>query len=405
MLATENKPLRPSDEIQLAEDLADYALKPLTPGTYQVTVLCAQAGGTYRSEPQTLQVTSPRVEALAQTGDPRYGRLALAFTHRAGDGRFTVYERVNESFWPEIGICYPRYTAPAGRRITSVAVAATVVSAEESRLLAWLEEDVLYAAVGWGKTVIMIPSRLTIGLKSSRLVGTGWQLANSDGLFLLLGMENGRAKLGLASFFNKGSQSRMRTFDLAAALPEFVQACYIPQQGRSKIQVVWGEFLNGVSRIKTREIPVGLGALRPASIVDVMERPEPLVALAMDPVAGEGVSVVQALFGPGKGDGTLTYVEIPLRAGKPKTWSLESPTPTPDAWAIAGAADGGHAVFVRSGDRLLFNRIGNPAGWQVIAENARATNFLGLQNMNELWATWVDPRLGLQWRSLPEPGR
>ncbi len=394
----EMQPLVPKQELRYEEDVAAYAATPLEPAEYTVTVRYAHQGTVHSAKPQTISIVAPRVEAFAAAPNAGHVRLGSTFAHRAGDGRVSVYHRESRTNRPDLGVAYERHIAPSGQRIDGVALATEIDETVDWRWVAWLESGSFRASAGWGKDLVHATGASALGVASPRLIETGWQFAKGDGLFLALGMLDGRARLKLLSI-PVGKEPRHQTLDLAAAMPDAVVAGCAEQGGQIRIHVVWAERSNGFTRLYARAYTPGApNAGAPALLA---ERSEPLAALGMQAVVHGGAPAVNALFGPAGNERRMIYVRVAAaKDAKPAEWRFTAPAGEIGGWAIDPGATENRYVLAKSGDRLVVMDAAPDASWSVLAEKAPEAAHLSLSDAIETWAAWTEPGKAIQYRKV-----
>jgi hypothetical protein len=388
--------LRGNGEKRYEEDLASYAAEPLPAGEYRLTVRYPLNGGVYASRPETLAIVPPRVGAFAELSTLNRSRLASVFVHE-DHGRTAVYQRESRFNNPALGVWYERDSAAPGHRIAGVAIASETDTDLEWRWIAWLEDEVFHAAVGWGPSRKFALKPAATGLSSPRLIETGWQSQAGPGMFLVAGLEKGRSVLRLATLPDR-VEPKFQTFDLAATMPQAIVAAWMGQSQRPGILVVWAEQLGTGTRLLAKTVAPGGSD---SGAVTLLNRPEPLAALALSPVTLDPVPVVHALFGPGAGGRRMTYMEVRItRDLAHKEWEFSAPDGLSKdaAWAIAAGTADPHPVLVSAGDKLLLGRAATESAWQPLSDAPGGPRLPRLVALTETWATWVDSQKGVRYR-------
>jgi hypothetical protein len=218
-------------------------------------------------------------------------------------------------------------------------------------------------------------------------------------VFLVAGTEGSKVKVKEVTFTMRNAPV-IRTIDLgASAVPERLLAHYQSAGAGAAVTLVWPEVEGNVVRIYRRSFAPGQTAGQGEHKL-LVERSGPLVALEMAPL---GPDVADALFGPALKQTTCTYLRISLTDGKLLAeHSLEAPTEKVDNWAIASAPLEELPVLAKTGDLLLKATAKTAGAWNVMASGVREARYLQLHVLRNarLWATWVDPQTGIEYRPL-----
>ena len=394
----EMEALRGLAEKRYEEDVAAYLTEPLPPGEYRLTVRYPLGGAVYSSKAETFAIVPPRVGAFAELSSLDRTRLASVFVHD-DHGRAVVYQRESRFNNPALGIWYERDAAAPGHRIAGVAIASETDTALEWRWIAWLEDEVFHAAIGWGRSREVAVKPALTGLSAPRLVETGWQSQAGTGMFLVAGLEKGRAVLRLATLPDR-VEPKFQTFSLAASMPRTLAAGWVGQGQRPRVLVTWAEPNGAGTRILAKVVEPGGPD---TAAVTLLERADALAALSILPVTPDAPPVVHALFGPGGGH-RMTYVEIQATRGLAhREWEFSAPDGLSKdaAWAIAAGTADPHSVLIKTGDKLLLGRAAAEPGWQPLSDAPGEPSLPRVVALTEAWVTWVNSLKGVRYRLVP----
>jgi len=409
------RPARPVPMVALApgasqryeDDIARFAVSPVPPGNYRLSVVHRATGGPIESPGAPLLVVPPRVLAMATVVGSSVGQLGHVIAHAQASGRTVVLQRESRAGVPGDGIWYRRVELIPPAKVGGVGVAVELERSRGVRWFSWLQGDAAGAGVAEYATLYKRVDPLPLGLRGAVLYPVGWQPTQESASFAALGLgPGGRVSLAAATFAASGTGSVKRAPLAATAVPGHWAVRRRSWQEPAQFDVVWTATDGGWTRIRRQGVTPEAGTAEPP--VMLAERAEPLAALAVAPVAGSSPGVVDALFGPFGGEGKMLFLRLPLDHGaKTAEWTFDGPK-TPDEarptdWTITATPLDDPAVLVKLGDNLLVRRLAAGSGWSTLAEHASSITSLRLVVLGDasVWAIWADPVAGIRYCIVP----
>ncbi len=400
--------LGPGEEVVYREDLSFYAVEPLKPGRYRLSVSCPAGGERHRSPAVPIAIVPPRVQALALAPGAGLRRLGMVFAHDNGDKSLAIFQRESAPNKPADGISYRRATLKPPAVVSGVATSMDFGVQWEGRWYAWLHDGRLSAGVAQGHVVFTQLEPVALGLTAPTLHGAGWQSTVETATFVALGANaKGRPTLAAATFEAKGTAAVKASLLAAPAVPTLWAAARHMKADPPRYTIVWAAPWKEATRVQ-RQYPRFVEADTEPDALTLLETPGPVRALALAPVADAGVDTVDALVGGSAQDRRLTLYRLPIDGGEPKgKWTFAAPAErtgeTPTAYTLLRAPVADPPVLAKLGATVLLCRVASGGGWVPLAENAPRADHLRLETIKDgsIWAIWADPDLGIQYKRLP----
>jgi hypothetical protein len=400
-------PLPPGGVIEYAEDVAKYALPPVPVGRYGLSVAYTVAGRRIESAQSEVSVVPPQVNHLATVSGPSEGTLALVLSHTKAGGEMAVFQRESRARSPDDGVAYQRLDVKPPAALGGVSVAIELDRNRRVRWFGWQEADAIGAEVAQDATSFVRVAPVPVGLRPAMLYPVGWQASAESATFVVLGQDTqDHVALGVATFRAEGGAS-LKTCPLALeTLPGRWMVQRRGEDVRPRFDVVIAEEADGTVRLVRQTVKPD--AQEAGSPTVLITRPGPLAALSLHPIREEGTGTVDALFGPAGEPAAMTFLRLPLEGGDPvATWTFTvsgegEPKRNPGAWTLAPQPLAGPAVVVKAEGQLLCRRVAGAANWSVLAEHAAQAEHLRLEVIGgRVWAIWVDPAQGIQYKMIP----
>ena len=383
------------------QDLAEQAIPPVPPGEYTVTVNLV-GNREKQSSPQRVKVSSPQVRVLNAVVGPTEHRLALAFTHVPLEGPVQLLQRESIPGNPVAGVIHRRRDFKDREALVEIAPAIELYWNRGIRWFGWLQGTSLGGGLAEEGSLYVDCTPVTIPLRAPRLASAGWQVSAESAIFAALGVDS-RSKVSLAWVeFNAKGEGTVKTAELAESImPQLWAVSFDPTARR--FDVVTAHQSSGVLLLVRQSVALD-GKVSPP--VKVGEGNWPLAALAMDPLAGDGPRVVDALFGPSGEKQTMRLFRFPEAGGEALstvTFDLakrEEKHPVAEQWALGSTTLAEQVMFYKLGDRLL-SRFGSAGSSNMITERVeKAANLRVAVVGRDVWGIWTDPISGLMLRRL-----
>jgi hypothetical protein len=389
------------------DDIARYAVSPLAPGQYQLSVVLRAEGGPIESPGTPLAVVPPRVLAMATVAGSSAGQMGQVIAHAEAGGRTALLQRESRADAPDDGVWYRRGEVAPPAKVGGVGVAIEFERSRGVRWFAWLQGDAAGAGVAEYATLYKRVDAVPLGLREPALQQVGWQPTQESATFAALGLDpGGRVALAAATFAASGSVSVKRAPLAATALPVHWAVRRRSWQEPPQFDMIWAASEAGGTRIRRQVVSPEAGTTEPPSLL--VERNEPLAALAVAPVAGSSPGMVDALFGPVGEQAKMLYLRLPLDPGaKAAEWAFDGPASPdrarPTDWAITAPPLENPAVLVKLDGKLLVRRLAGGAGWSTLADHASSVTSLRLVVLGRgsVWAIWADPVAGIRYCTVP----
>ena len=408
-LPTELSPLKPGAQLTYKEDLADYAPKGIPAGQYALSVAYSLNGERVESAAVPLSVLVPQVARLATLSGPSESRLATVFAHGTPGKEMTIFQRESFPETPNDAVSFRRRTT-AAPGCAGVAAAVELDRNQGVRWVAWLEGQALGGAVSEQHTLYVLVEPVPTTLTSPVLQTVGWQPTVNEAAFALLGT-NAEAKptLALLTFSAKTKQGTVHTVPLPISEPPAFWRARRREKAVAPMQydLVTALPAGGGVRVQANAVCPDTGAAAPPTLLAA--RQEPLVALAMYPVATDQPGVVDALFGPGGNPSRMTFLRLPLAGGKPileQSFPVQAGPgiPSPTGWALSPEPQAMPTVLAKVGEEIVAWALADGKVRRMVLadESARATHLRLEMVGEELWAIWADPASGLRHRKVPQ---
>ncbi|GAP33841.1 hypothetical protein [Piscinibacter sakaiensis] len=401
-------------------DLATLGVEPLRPGRYALSVAWARAGAPrLASAPVALELAAPVVRSFATAASPRHERFGQVVLESGGP-QPRVLQRVAGEDRPADG---PWHDVPGGAAPGAVqAVAAGLPSPGDTapgggpddgtRWLGVLQQGpggpALSAAIVQGAAVFRRIDPLPLGVAVADLAPVGWQARREQASFVALGKgADGRLRLVLAAFA-VGGQSGVRAVPIDDVAGPARWAVRFHGAGAPlKLDLVTVESRAGRWRVVQRVVDFSSGQAAAPVVLD--EDAAPVVALALDPLKGLGgpdaVDVLAGLAGP---PAQLRLRRLALAGGAPVAEGrfalpVDAAGRPAQDWQLSPPAHPRRVAVARLGDQLIGRALG-PGGVaaQIVDAAAPQATLLQLRAIGSgLWATWIDPALGLRFAAVP----
>jgi hypothetical protein len=399
------KSLAPGAQIEYVENLTNYAVPPLQPGRYRLTVTMA-GGGRLQSAPVPLAIVAPRVSSLAVVTADNTETFALTFAHAAAGGAVDFYQQENRANRPDDGVAYRRFGSAPPLAVGGVAVAVDLAQSRRGRWFGWVQGEAVGGGVGQDQATFARHEPVPLGLKSATLQSVGWQPAIETGRFAVVGTDaQKRVAFALATFQVRGGGA-VKAVPLAAeGLPVKWAARYRPGDAE-RYDVVTATVGGQKTRVTRQTVAPEKGTAEPPVVL--VERDAPPAALALAPVAADSPGVVDVLFGPAGENGQMTLLRLPLEGGAPQgEWKFVAPMEEnkqrPTEWAIPATPLDNPLVLAKLGNKLLMRRAAG-GGWRTLAEGAAEAAHLRLEVVgDQTWAVWADAASGLNYKLIELP--
>lgn len=373
--------LAPGDALPRDFDLGALALEPIAPGDYLLSVAWFSPAGAIESPRVPLAVREPSVISLAAGWCAGDDALTLCVAHALPDGRTAVDQRSGSSADPLRGVLFPRDAFPSGDRPVMAATAVSLFHAQESRWYAALVDGAVAAGVAQRAVIAKRLAPAPIQLARASLYELGWQTDRQSAFFLLGGFDgDGQLVLAVASCHARSPAPSVTVFPtgVRAAPAAWCARGSLRDEGRVLDVVLAFTSAEGTSLYRYTLWP-DTGTLQgPAPITT---HPEPVAALAMDPVGSERPEVVDVLFGPVGVDGRMTLARVALDASSTVAlWRFVAPyhpeRERPAAWALAQAAMDEPLVLAHLAPSVYALRVGDGAAWSEVVSGRSRLGFL-----------------------------
>ena len=395
--------LEPGAALAYEDNVADYAVAPLAPGDYRLSVAWSAPAGLIESNPVALAIRPPKIGSMAAVFSA--GGLNHVASHSQAKGT-AVLQREGMQRNPGDGIWQRRVEVEPPNAVSNVAAAIELNAPEGVWWFAWQQGEAVGAGVAQNKTLFASVGPESFGLKSTRLLPVGWQTSGETAAFAALGLDS-QNRIALAvGEFQAGGKVAVKTIPLAlTSLPDHWAVQHRLKDGKVCLDVVVAVREGTAVRLSRQSVMPSGETAEPA--VELVSRPEVLSALALSPVAGSEPGAVDALFGPTGADGHMTYLRLPLGGGAPiAEWSFLPPDDAnkarPSVWAIPSAPVPDPVVFAKLGRHLLTRRMAADAKWIVLEPQAPAAEHLRLEaTEGQVWAIWSDQATGAHYILVP----
>lgn len=400
--------LPPKGQLKDRRSLSRFAVDPIPPGRYSVTVAWGQAAERAESAPTPLTVTPAHPLALA-TGVYEVDKsLLLVLAHQAADKSIVLFQRESGMGRPAEGLAYRRRTIQAPATVEGVAHAVSSPEEPGPWWFAWLQQGALGAELTEANTSKGSIQPIPLGLKSPRLFPQGWQSDWKTALFAALGIDaQSRPALAIVRMDATNWTGNARVLPLpASTLPRHAALGFQETGEQPRLALVWAEEANRATRI--RAMMISPGEASAGEPHDLVTREEPCAALALNPLLVDAPGIVDVLFGPAGKPRQLTLARLPLDGSPPVTqWQIpDDPDPghpevTTTAWTLPSTPIPDPVILAEAGGRLLFRRASSGDRWSVLSETASKADHRRLEVLGgQVWAIWADPDHGLQYRLL-----
>lgn len=391
-------------------DLSALSAQPLAPGRYQLTAAFADPGGRVQSPPIAIELFLPRLRALSSVSAVEDARLGQVLIEVGADQSTTVLQRESVDERPDDGRLYPRVKVTAPLQIQGVAVAAEGEPARGVRWFAWLQNGPGGAAIGagvaQGDAVFKRIDPVPLGMPVAELAPAGWQGNQEAASFAALAKAaDGRLGLVVAAFSATG-KSGVRTVALdGMAVPSRWMLRFHGAGAPLKLDLVSAEQAGGQWRVVRRAVDIGVGSVSVPVVLS--EGPEPVAALALEPVKGNGPDVVDVLYAASGTQPRMLFRRLPLAGGKPLEESafgipLDAGGAPPADWQLSPTAYPQRVAAARFGGQLIGRHLSAGGKGFVLDAQAQGAGLLQLRSAGAaLWATWVDTAQGLRFAKVP----
>ena len=403
-------PLPAGSSRSYANDLASLSTGALAPGHYQLSAAFVAPGGLVESPAVPVQIVAPRLRAVSTVSAVQGPRLGQVVVDASSPDHLSILQRESRDDIPGDGNLFVRQTLPATDPLQGVAVAAEGEPANGVRWFAWLLNTPAGATLGAGvaqsDTVFKRIDPISLGVPKGAVSPTGWQGNQESASFTALAQgADGHLKLVLAAFSATG-QSGVRTVDLAGmAMPSRWLTRFHGAGSPLKIDLVSVEVQGGRTRVINRLVDFGAG--RVAAPVVLGEGSDAVVALALEPVKGQGADVVDVLYATAGSPPRMLFRRLPLAGGQPLEESsfgvpVDASGQAPVDWQISPPAHALRVAVARFGNQLIGRHLATGGKGFVLDGQAQGAGLLQLRSVGPaLWASWVDNTTGLRFAKIP----
>jgi hypothetical protein len=398
----------PGGQVVYEQDLANFAVEPIRPGRYMLSVVLGEGPEHVRSAPVPLNVVPPQVRALATCVNLYDQSLLLAFAHEEAGGSDIIFQWKSEPESPEDGVAYRRLTFKVPPAIEGVAHSISLAEEPIPRWFAWLQQGLLGAGLAEAQTLLGKVDPISPGLNSVHLYPQGWQASPGVAEFAAIGTgPQEEVSLALAIFDAEvGWTGRIHTVPLEATrIPRYWAVRFRKDENPRRLDVVTAQ--EGQEKVRLLRQTVSPEARSADPPVVLIERKEPLVNLGLYPVAGAEPGVVDALFGPAGDPPQMLFLRLPLDGGTPiaefpLSIPLDAKKQPPSNWALTPTPMSEPVVIAKFGRRLLAWRPSADARWFDLAMGASQADHLHLEVIGDtVWAIWADVAKGIQYKVVP----
>jgi hypothetical protein len=404
-LSAVKHPLNPGESLIYERDMSQYAIDPIPVGQYRLSAAYDFGSTRIESQDTPLSIIPERLCALATVLGPSEGRLAVVFGHSEPNGSVAIYQLESDLHHPGYGTAYRRIDLVPPLPVVGVA-SAIEFDWNPGRWFAWIQGDAIGAALGRGRKLRARAASIPLGLEMPILQPVGWQPTVDSAYFVALGLDPQKRLTLAAVKFYRTDNSDVKTVQLTGLkMPLHWAARYQGKNGTVQFDIVTGEDVNGKIRIQRQSVLLDKVAAEPPILL--VERSEPLAALALYPVADASPGIVDVLLGPVGEKGQMTFLRLPIDGGAPVAeWTFVVPEDPekkqPSAWAIAPQPVSNPIVLTKIGDRLMVRRADSESEWSILAENASQAEYLRLEAIGNqvAWAIWFDPAMGIQYKRI-----
>jgi hypothetical protein len=383
----EMAPLGAGASLTFSVDLAGMRASPLKPGRYRVSAVYLLRGTAYRSAPIAVVIVAPRPRLLelARSGN-RVG-LGSAMVHLTQSGAPLLYQRESVSGNPALGVYRSRKSL---REPTSIAISTDAEGAAEPRWVGWMENSSAAFLHVWGDVVLHATESAALDA-NARLVSPGWTLDDGSVIFLAASPSH----LSLITIANR-EKPHVKAIPVSGGitnLPSLRAGFFKTPEGHRRLLVVWA----ADNRLMCSLVDPQAEAAQARELVN---RPEPLVALDIESVNHEGALIIDAVFASQSAEGGHL---VRVRAGEAtQTTAIpglrEAAAGEAIQWhVLAGAAP---VVGLQAGARHVFTWSPN-AGWRPLYTATEGqVSQMRLVLLETPWAVWADSLDGLHYREL-----
>jgi len=181
--------LSPGDVATYDIDLGEFFTDTVLPGRYDLVINYTLENQIYEAPAVSINISAPRINHIAATISRQTETLTTVFGHRSEDGRITLMQRDSRPGHPGLGVIHPRMALGADVPVTSLALALETGEIYGGRWLAWIQENHVGAAWGWGKSLMGAIGPAPTFLKQPRLIETGLRLDGPHALFMVSGYD------------------------------------------------------------------------------------------------------------------------------------------------------------------------------------------------------------------------
>jgi hypothetical protein len=399
--------LAPGTKQSYDQDLADYELPVVGPGTYGLVVGYQGRDGLLESAVADLAITPPHVARMVTAAGMSEERVAVLFVNAADGKHGALYQIENEAGRPGDGVAYPRKEGFSPADVYGLALAVDLDYAEGRRWFAWQQGGNVCAGVGQARYLSHLVEPVAHGLHDAALGPVGWQPTNDDAFFVALGADhNKHATLAVVHVALSSAGSAKAIPIAGPTVPEAWVAQYRPAGSAPQLDLITAEHHGASAKIVRQTI--GLVDGKVGAPVTLLERAGKVAALAMPPVGrGPGDEAVDVLFATDPGTGYLSLVRVHYAAGaaRPAAWDFFPPKDAgakhPTAWAIPHALVEPPLVVAHAGDKIYRRRAGGD--WSAVVSNVSRVEHLTVEAFRggRMVAVWVDPGFGVRYQTLP----
>lgn len=409
-------PPLPADDTELApgamhsysEDIASYAAEPLPPGHYALTAVYGSGPSAVRSAEVPVEIVAPRLAAYAAVTRAHSDVLEAVLANRGADGRIAILQSASQPARPQDRVSYRRVDLPPGASVDAVAVSVEALPEDAvagGRWYAYLQAGHLGAGMTDGATAFLSIEPVDLGLQQAQLHAVGWQPDPNRAVFMALGVSHaGHPAVAIVTFLARERRAVVRVAPLGSSVLPTRWTAQYGASGGGHIELIAGEAAQAGTRLYRQRFSVQSGPDTAAA--PLLQRPEPLAALALPPVGGGGADAVDLLFGPLGAPARMLFVREPVSGGAaikemPFVVPSDERQQPPSDWALVPALPEQPVLAARFRGQIIARSL--MSGQESVLEQ-HAPDAAGLQLHaleQEIWATWVDPSRGLQARKLP----
>jgi hypothetical protein len=402
--------LSPAATQAYREDLAGYMAEPLPPGRYAVSVLYRDREAVAQSSDASFVIDAPVVAAFAAAASPVTGGLDSVLAHGPANAPTVILQRESRPRRPQDGVAYRRLELAMGASATGVAVAIQTMPGPRrpgGSWYAWLQGRSLGAGMGERGRSEFVIDAVDLGLDRPSLEPVGWQPEPGRAHFVAIGSNSaGKPAVAVATFLARERRATVRTVALGgSSVPQHWAARYRADSGGT-IDLVAAETAQDGTRVYHQSVTLDSGEI--GAPVALIQRAEPVTALALGHIlTAPATDAVDMLFGPAGSPPRMTFVRAPLGGGAPLVeypfnLPLDDRKQPPTDWALAPAPRAPAVAVAKFRGQIIGTAFATGARGFLVDPKSPDAQRLQLHALGDtVWAVWLDPARGFQYRKLP----